>query len=117
MNAFKNLKVKFSDTLKEYHKILKKQGVQISYDELELICTSPFKYIKKLWSEGKPEPLRIKHFGMFYPHKRTCVAKVKEIQNKEPKFGLNEFEKESIEILNKFITEIDNGKGHKSGNR
>lgn len=92
-------KVNIEEYWNEVHDIY-----DIDFEEFNLICRAPFKFVKKIMSLGSLKNIRFKYFGIFEVSKSRVKYSKKAIEKnyKEGKISKERYDKR-ISILNNYV--------------
>ena len=88
--------------IQEYYENSPLEGV-IPFEEFKLMCTSPFKMVRKTFTNGKLIDIRLQYFGVFEVSKsRLSYSKKMVQQNFENKLISEKKYNERMSVLNSY---------------
>jgi hypothetical protein len=65
--------------IKEFYEQVKEQYPQLSFEDIEIICSAPFKYLKNIFDNGSLDTVKLKRLGMFRPHPTRVKTQYKNL--------------------------------------
>ena len=65
--------------IKEFYEQVKEQYPQLSFEDIEIICSAPFKYLKNIFDNGSLDTVKLKRLGMFKPHPTRVKTQYKNL--------------------------------------
>jgi hypothetical protein len=91
-----------SNLIEEFYNIEGK-NYNISLEECKLICNSPFKFVKEIFSRGMLKNIRLQYFGVFEVSSSRVKYSSKTLEESYTKGLISEKRyKERKEILDKY---------------
>jgi hypothetical protein len=65
--------------IKEFYEQIKDQYSELSFEDIESICSAPFKYLRNIFDDGSLDTVKFKRLGMFRPHPTRVKTQYKNL--------------------------------------